>query len=265
MRLNYFVSNVKKLHMLVVEDNIIYGKFIQSLLTEYGIKSDLVENGSQAIEKIKNSEYDIVLMDVKMPVMDGYQTTAIIRNDLQSNIPIIAMTATDNAEEHKKCIEMGMNDCVAKPVSTEVLFEKIYCASITKETEAEPQVDATSKLINLDFLVENIGEKEEELIDIIDVFRVQLPKDVEELSDAIAKKDYSGITHYAHRMKSTVSLMGASKILDLANEIEILGRAETGMEKIYAIHESIAKLSVQAMEEMQEERDRLKSQTNNKS
>ena len=98
MRLNYFVSNIKNLHVLVAEDNTIYGKFIQSLLTEYGIKSDMVEDGLQVVEKIKSNKYDIVLMDVKMPVMDGYQATAIIRNDMRNDIPIIAMTATDNVE-----------------------------------------------------------------------------------------------------------------------------------------------------------------------
>jgi len=256
MHLNYFASKLKKLNVLLVEDNIIYGKFLQSLLAEYAIKSDLAENGLQALEKLKNNRYDIVLMDIEMSLMNGYQAATAIRNELKNDIAIIAMTANDTVEEYEKCILVGMNDCISKPVATELLFEKMYYASTAKFAKSKHQ-SVENKLISLDFLMENMGEKEDELIEIIDIFRIQLPKDVSELSDSIIKSDFPGITHYAHRMKSTVALMGVSKIFDLAGEIEALGRAKTGIEKIHTLHKSIIDLSIQALNEMQEERDKL--------
>jgi CheY-like chemotaxis protein len=117
-------EELKKLKILLAEDNPINVKLVLSLFQDYSIQADVAENGKEAVEKVKNNHYDLVLMDVEMPEMNGYEATTIIRKDLKSKIPIIAMTAHAMAGEREKCFELGMYDYISKPINANLLFEK---------------------------------------------------------------------------------------------------------------------------------------------
>ena len=77
------------------------------------------------MRKLKENNFDIVLLDMEMPIMNGYDTALFIRNDLKNNIPIIAMTANAMSGEREKCLNLGMNDYISKPINANLLFEKI--------------------------------------------------------------------------------------------------------------------------------------------
>lgn len=122
----YNKEELSKLNILLVEDNQLNVKLILSLFSEYNLKLQVAENGSVGLEKLKNNNFDIILMDMEMPVMNGYETATIIRNEMRDSIPIIAMTAHAMAGEKERCLSLGMNDYISKPINANLLFEKIY-------------------------------------------------------------------------------------------------------------------------------------------
>lgn len=123
------LNDLKNVSVLLVEDNILNQILAKKVLTDWKFKVMVAENGRVAIQKLTENEFDIILMDVQMPEMDGYETTKAIRSNLGSskcNIPIIAMTAHALAGESQKCIEAGMNDYISKPFDKKVLYSKMY-------------------------------------------------------------------------------------------------------------------------------------------
>ncbi len=124
------MAALSDVNILLVEDNPLNVKLILSLFSEYNLKLQVAENGSVGIEKLKESKFDIVLMDMEMPVMNGYEAATIIRKDLSDKIPIIAMTAHAMAGERERCLSLGMNDYISKPINANLLFEKIYDLTI---------------------------------------------------------------------------------------------------------------------------------------
>lgn len=122
----YNMVEISKLNILLVEDNQLNIILIRSLFSEYNLKLQVAENGSIALEKFKENKFDIVLMDMEMPVMNGYETATFIRNEMKSSIPIIAMTAHAMSGEKERCLSLGMNDYISKPINANLLFEKMY-------------------------------------------------------------------------------------------------------------------------------------------
>ena len=122
----YDMEYLSTIDILLVEDNKLNVMLILSLFSEYRLKVQVAENGSVAIDKLKELNFDIVLMDMEMPVMNGYESATFIRKNLKSNIPIIAMTAHAMAGERERCLSLGMNEYISKPINANVLFEKIY-------------------------------------------------------------------------------------------------------------------------------------------
>ncbi|HEY0029396.1 MAG TPA: PAS domain S-box protein [Bacteroidia bacterium] len=124
------MEELSKLNILLVEDNQLNVKLILSLFSEGNLKLQVAENGSVGIEKLKENNFDIILMDMEMPVMNGYEAATIIRKELKNNIPIIAMTAHAMAGEKERCLSLGMNDYISKPINANLLFEKMYDLTI---------------------------------------------------------------------------------------------------------------------------------------
>lgn len=117
----------RKINVLLVEDNVLNQKLALRVLEKFGFTVELAQNGKIAVEKVKANKYNIILMDLQMPEMDGYQATIAIRNELRDETPIIAMTAHSLVGEKEKCIEIGMNEYITKPFNQRDLFEKIIC------------------------------------------------------------------------------------------------------------------------------------------
>jgi len=117
--------STKGISVLVVEDNILNQKLMVILLKQMGCEFDIANNGKEAVEKVGANVYDIILMDIQMPIMDGYEATRLIRNELKSKIPIIALTAHVFKDDDRKSKDAGMNDFLTKPVATKALREKI--------------------------------------------------------------------------------------------------------------------------------------------
>ena len=126
-------TETKTPRILVVEDNPMNQRLAALLLSDWGYDFDIVEDGKDALEQLQTTDYQLVLMDIQLPTMDGYETTNIIRNEFKNAIPIIATTAHAFAGEREKCLAAGMNDYIPKPLQEDAVLAMIqkYIKSIT--------------------------------------------------------------------------------------------------------------------------------------
>jgi CheY-like chemotaxis protein len=110
---------------LICEDSELNQRLVKALLKGKGLEVDIASNGEIALSFLKENTYDLIFMDVQMPVKNGYETTKFLRNKLELKTPIVALTANFMATERQKCAEVGMDDYLAKPFQKKQLFEKV--------------------------------------------------------------------------------------------------------------------------------------------
>jgi signal transduction histidine kinase/CheY-like chemotaxis protein/HPt (histidine-containing phosphotransfer) domain-containing protein len=218
---------IQKIKLLVAEDNAMNRKLVHHLLEQWQIDFDIVNNGAEAVQvlSIRGNEYDMVLMDIQMPEMDGYTATEKIRFDLHLNLPIIAMTAHALAGEKEKCIGAGMDDYISKPIDEQLLYKLIHkYAQALSESEVA--------VIDMDYLRSlSKGDKEFER-NMMQAFTEQIPRELNELKTAISKRNYKKIALVAHTMKSTVSYLGIQQLTPLLEQIEADAQSKNGMARI---------------------------------
>lgn len=121
-------AKIENIKVLIVEDVALNQLLIKIILMDFGFELDVVDNGKMALEQLKDNHYDIILMDLQMPEMNGFETTTYIRKKMKSQIPIIALTADVTTADYEKCIAMGMNDYISKPIDEKLLYSKIIKA-----------------------------------------------------------------------------------------------------------------------------------------
>ncbi|MDQ3277951.1 MAG: ATP-binding protein [Bacteroidota bacterium] len=200
---------LEKISVLIAEDNVMNQQLISHLMRSWAIDFVLVNNGAEAVEELKKRSYSIVLMDIQMPGMDGYTATSVIRNELKSNIPIIAMTAHAMAGEKEKCLQMGMNDYVSKPIKETILYNMIGQHAQNLETI---EIQDTQG-INLAYLSELSGGNKTFEKQILEQFLVQMPEEMDQLEEAIKNRAFETVKQTAHSLKSTVGYVGLADAL----------------------------------------------------
>jgi signal transduction histidine kinase/CheY-like chemotaxis protein len=242
------IKKLKKINTLLVEDNTINIKLIESIFSEYNMPVDYAENGFAALEKIKNNTYDLILMDIEMPKMNGYETTAAIRNDLKINTPIIALTAHSLPGEKEKCINSGMNEYISKPIRTKLLFEKMIL--VFEESKSYNE----HALIDLGFINESMFGKKEFIRDTLDLLLKQIPTDLGLINNAIAQEDFFSIKQFSHKMKSSASIAGIKKMSRVLEQMENLSGLRKGIEELRSYNMSLNQLVEQAIQEIKNER-----------
>ncbi len=200
--------------ILVVDDNEMNRTLLRHLLQEWRLSFEMVTNGIEALDKLKAHRYDLVLMDIQMPVMDGYTTAEEIRLKLKLDIPIIAMTAHAFAGEREKCLSFGMNEYITKPINEKELYRLIRkLGGIETSTEVfkkniHHEDAAVYQYINLQYMEEiSSGDKQYEKT-VTGLFIETVPLDVEMLELAFANKDLAKLKITAHEMRTNVSVMG---------------------------------------------------------
>lgn len=203
------LDSFSSINILLVEDNQVNIKLLQSLFDEYHLKLDIALNGKEAVEKVRNGNYDVVLMDLEMPVMNGFEATKIIRQELQSKVKIIAVTAHSIVGEKEKCLVAGMDDYLSKPIHASILFEKIFDDFQSASTNEN---EIYSQGIDFTYVYETANKRKDIVLELLEVFKEQLEKDLEFIHAAILKKDFSSLKRRAHNMKSTIAIFGLSEL-----------------------------------------------------
>jgi len=264
---NSELNTIKELSVLLVEDNALNQLLAKKVLTDWGWTVDIAENGLIAVEKAGKHNYDIVLMDIQLPEMDGYEATRYIRTKLQppkSRVPIIAMTAHAISGEEEKCIEAGMNDYISKPFNTRKLYMKIASVlnvqnqdiSITMETPAT-NGNEHGRHIDLSYLQKLANGSNEFIQQMITLFIEQTPEAVGKLEKHLAEHDWGSLGKVAHKMKPSVMFVGIKEIEKEVKLIEDYATSETHTEELPGMIAHVKTVCNEAISELKAEIEHL--------
>jgi len=230
--------------ILMCEDNPLNQKLVQSILGRTPYRLDLVSNGVEGLKKLTVQKYDLVLMDVQMPEMDGYQTTLAIRNQLKLDIPVIALTAHSMIAERQKCISFGMNDYISKPFKKEELLSKMEYwlkqGSHEKAAGISIQSQPDNTGFSLSYLEELSGGDPEFQKEMLNLFLTQTDEMFQQMEKHRKTGDWSPIAALAHKLKTSFGMIQA--------DITILTDIETHIKSgpdVIEITKSIEALSDQ--------------------
>jgi signal transduction histidine kinase/CheY-like chemotaxis protein len=250
--------------VLVVEDIALNQLLMLTLLEDFGFECDIADNGKVAIEKMQTNFYHVILMDLQMPVMNGVEATAYIRNKLNSNIPIIALTADVTTVDLAKCNAVGMNDYIAKPVDERLLYSKIIGLIKNSRQIIESDLDiipasVKPKCTNLEYLRQRTKSKPKLMMEMISLYLEQTPPLILAMINGFNTKDWDSLYTAVHKMIASFRIIGvgaeyetmAKKVQELArNKQESIEMAEMVLE--------LENISLQASEELTEEYNAIK-------
>jgi signal transduction histidine kinase/DNA-binding response OmpR family regulator len=258
-------TNLKGIKILLVEDNLfnqVVAVDTLNLLIK-NLEIDIAENGKIALDKVSKKQYDILLMDVHMPYLDGYETTKAIRSSgtSYSEVPIMAMTASATTEEVQKCYKSGMNDCIAKPFDPNVLMQKISALLSKTVYEKEEMQEYTpsdeTKITDLTFLKKLTGDNDAYTIKYIDLMIESIPNDLVELNKYCLEQQWSNVSGIAHTMKPKVNYIGVKEGLEIVAKLERYGRDEVHTDMIPELISALEKILKIAIEELEIEKKNL--------
>ena len=223
------VHPLGRLRLLLVEDNPINQEVQREILLMSGMAVDVVQNGKQAVSAVRKSAYDLVLMDIQMPVMDGIEATRAIRTDAKfRDLPIVAMTAHVFSGERKRCMAAGMNDYLAKPVDPELLLKVI--AKWTKRSRADVtrgvsnrdvrHPETPSPVVDLSEALSRISGRRVLLDKMMHMFADSYKNAAERIRQMVAARHRQEAAEFCHSMKGAAGSISAKRVYDAAADLE---------------------------------------------
>ena len=233
------------LNVLLVEDNAINPKLAVALLRRWGHAVSVADNGQIALDMLAQRHFDVVLMDMMMPVLDGLEATRRIRAmpGAVAGIPIVAMTANAMAADRERCLVAGMNDYLSKPINQRQLQDMLQrvChpaagqpAGLVPAVLTQDAPDATPEDFAFDY-VAALAEVDQEIVDIIgQSFLEQWPEDMEKICTHLNDAEPLPVQHTAHALKGTLAMFGARPASAIAARIEALA-AQSDLDGIEAM------------------------------
>ncbi len=221
-------------HVLLVEDQPLNQQLAKKLISDFGFTTETAFNGKAAVELLRTETFDIVLMDLQMPEMDGYDATKIIREKLRLDIPIIALTAHSSAGEREKCFALGMNDYLIKPFRAQELYFKIVSAVRKKVSGNIPAEESPSSENPLQALAGGDAKFEKEMLELM---LKSIPEDFSLIEEAIAANETPKIKATAHRLKSSIALLGQKALAQKLEELDKISPEELAEKAAFITNE----------------------------
>lgn len=259
----------KKLRVLLAEDNDINQLLANKILQHFGFEAKTANNGTEAVQMLQQEDFDVILMDIQMPVKNGIEAATEIRalaDEKKKNIPIIALTANALKGEELKYFAVGMNGYLTKPFKEKELYETIASVlpegytedNSAEETGAGPEATDENaapqeKLYNLADL--RIIQKDDEgfIKNIVGLFVSNVPKNAAELVTACDDGNWERVYFLAHKMKSSIELVNIETIRDEVKRVELNAKTKQNLEEIPDKVAHIHAVVLQAAEQMKEE------------
>lgn len=208
-------------HILIAEDQVINQRVIGSYLAKLGVSFDIAVNGALALQMWENAKYDLILMDCRMPIIDGYDATVKIREkekEIGGRIPIIALSAEISTDDRQRCLDLGMDEFVGKPVD----FQKFYhCLKkwLTEEKDNKSFVIDETALKKLS----GFSAGDQSLVDaLIEEFSKTAPQIIDDMHLAAQNSSLKSISDLAHSLKSTSSTLGLIRVAEMCQILEAL-------------------------------------------
>lgn len=219
-------------HILLVEDNLVNQEVAKEILSNTGLTVDIMENGALAVQAVLQKDYDAVLMDIQMPVMDGFEATQTIRalGGKYADLPIIAMTAHALTGDSDKSLEAGMNAHVTKPINTETVFKTLskWLSAAAQQNEQPVAADAGEHQadddelpgIDIDSALARLGCPRDIFENILTTFHEGQSGVVSKISDALASSDFKQARALAHTLKGSSANLSAEHLSQAASDME---------------------------------------------
>lgn len=229
--------------ILIAEDNITNQQVAVGILTKLGMRTDAVANGAEALHALRNIPYDMVLMDVQMPVMDGFEATRQVRSAqsavLDHTIPIIAMTAHAMQGYREQCLEIGMNDYVTKPISAKILSEIVakWLPSHVEDSATQatsPPAEVTKNIItdheqlvfDKNGMLRRMMDDHDIVKDVIKAFLEDMPAQIERLRESVLINDINASELISHSIKGAAANVSGDYLLEVALKMEQAGKSK---------------------------------------
>ena len=226
------------LHILLAEDSLVNQKLPVALLEEQGHKVTVANNGREAIAALQTEKFDMVLMDVQMPEMDGLEATEKIRASEQhtgTHIPIIAMTAYALKGDRERCMAAGMDGYIAKPIHVNELFNVIdglFAATAEHAEQPVPEM-AAEEIVNWNEALQVVRGNAHLLRTVVDAELVEMPRLMEAVRQAVADGDANGLRMAAHTLKGSLRYFGKTMAFEEVLRLEKMAQdgslAEAGV------------------------------------
>lgn len=280
VRIPYLISNSRKLkknlrragyfpevdrkHILIAEDVAVNQLIAQHILEGWGHTVVLAVNGKEAVKEIEKHRFDLVLMDIHMPEMNGMEATKIIRqmeDPQKANIPIIAVTASAFRDETNRYLEAGMNDYITKPYTEEALFESIRKTLNLKKRQQKNRYDGShskwpgfnGKLYDLTLMREFGNNDEVFMQQVVKAFIKNTRDDLTKMNSAILIKDHTETARIAHRLKSSVESMGIHSITGIVRQLETDTKNKQHLKSIPALFDRINQTLSEVFAQLEED------------
>jgi CheY-like chemotaxis protein/HPt (histidine-containing phosphotransfer) domain-containing protein len=247
----------KKYKILLVDDDYFSQRMMSLVLSAGGYLYDKAFNGAEALEAVQSQHFDLILMDLQMPIMDGYEAARRIRALEAGNghIPIIALTAMIFHDENQLCLAAGMDGCIVKPFDTPELYQAIdsYVENSKNSGMAQLQygmkLEDENSLLNIQAALPRFGNDIQTYQEFLLEFLQSLPERIEQIRTMFVSGDFQSLSKDSHNLKGVAASMGAMQISALAAKLEKQSRkGETRLieetldecDKIVLILENIA-------------------------
>jgi len=257
-------THLKGIKVLLVEDNKINQKLASIMLKKMECEITLADNGLVGIEKLKHASFDIILMDIQMPEMDGLETTRYIRTRFDAQvkaIPIIAITAHAFNEERIKCLEAGMNEYLSKPFEPSVLYEKMIALIHGQNDQGyqENPSQNTHSVVEVDWIYVKtfIGEDEHDLSEMIDLLCVHIPKMIHEIQIQGANANWKQLKQAVHKIKPNIALLRIIPFKQVLDTLEKYAEEETNLDLIPALINQVVSFAEALIETIKKEQERI--------
>lgn len=259
----------EQIRVIVAEDQPFNQMLIKTMLEDFGFMVDCVDNGKQLLDKLANNYYDVILMDIYMPIMDGLSATKYIRNELKapiSNIPIIAITANAYVSEHQKYLEAGINDTISKPFKSQLLFNKIiHLLGISnalnnnqsRNTELDFSKPTNETFYNLDLLFNITKNQKSDVIKMLQAFIDKSKVELSQLADYTKQGDWENVAGIAHKMKPSLAYLSMKQVEEIVQKIYYSAKNQEQVEKIPKLVANTQSILEFIMQQLQEEIKKL--------
>lgn len=224
----------KPIHILVADDNEVNQRVILGMLEHAGYSVDLAGDGREAIERLSESSYDLLILDCMMPVMDGFETTRAIRDSdgssFDPDIPILAVTALATSDDRDRCRECGMDDYIAKPVIVTNLYARINRILEKKQQAGHSKTLAKQSTSVAASRGKPGNEKSVDLVQVVRSMSTMIIRDAESwiiaLSQLQAGRDWIQLSGLAHKIRGTADVLNESRLSLLARNLEQSSKSE---------------------------------------